>query len=169
MSLTVPFAARRSPVRTRVPRTAGARIRDLVDTSVAEMSSRRGVRGAGWLRVGLGTAGLVAPSLLPRSLGVDSAAGARQAYAVRMASGRDLALGIGLLEALRSGGRVRPWLLAMLLADAADAVAFTAAAQRRQIDGPRGGLAALGALVGVASDLGGLRYARALGEGGREV
>lgn len=159
MSLSVPFAPRKAPVPTRPG------LQDLVGTWALELSSRRGVRSAGWLRVGLGTAGLVAPSLLPRSLGVDSAAAARQTYAVRMASGRDLALGLGLLEALRHGGRLRPWVLAMLIADATDAVAFTAAASKRQVDRPRGGLAAVAALLGVASDLGGLRYARTQGEG----
>ncbi len=52
--------------------------------------------------------------------------------AVRLLGVRDAVIGFGLLDAQRRGGPVRPWLVAAMVADAADAVLAGAEASRSQ-------------------------------------
>ncbi|HMA47767.1 MAG TPA: hypothetical protein VKP11_11315 [Frankiaceae bacterium] len=107
-------------------------------------------------RCALGAAGLVRPAALARALGVDRVTAERTAWITRMAAGRDLALGAGLLGALARGREPTGWARAGAVADGGDAVALGMALGGRQLAG--GPAAALGALSASAA-LTGLRLA----------
>jgi hypothetical protein len=71
-------------------------------------------------RVGFGAAMLISPGLVARAWG-GPAGGEPGARVLTAAVGaRDVAIGLGVLSALRSGARPGPWLRASALADAAD-------------------------------------------------
>lgn len=89
-------------------------------------------------RVAVGTALLVAPRpVLQVWLGRHTP-DAFSALLARSVGGRDVALGLGTLFALRHDTSVRGWLEALMVSDAADAVALLAAARHF----PRGRLVA---------------------------
>lgn len=74
----------------------------------------------GAARSALGVAAIVVPAVpLAPWVGADRHRGSARLLA-RALGGRDLALGLGTLGALRSGGPLRPWVLAGALADAGD-------------------------------------------------
>lgn len=89
-----------------------------------------GLLGAGLLRIGLGASLLARPAGLATTLGVDSATAARVGWAGSMVGVRDVALGAGLVHAVRRGHDPRPWLLAQATSDAVDAFAFAGAVAR---------------------------------------
>ena len=99
-------------------------------------------------RIGVGTAFLVAPGVCLRlSLGaVESGPVTRMA--ARSVGARDVALGLGLLLALRHDAPVRGWLEAGALADAGDALATGLAF--RHLGRARSGLAVAAALSSAA-------------------
>jgi len=68
------------------------------------------------------------------------------AVAFRAVGARDVALGLGTLAAQRSGGALKPWLLAATLADATDLVSTFAAGKAV----PKQGKAAIALLAGGA-------------------
>jgi hypothetical protein len=71
-------------------------------------------------RIVFGAAVLAAPATVGRSLaGEGGAAPDAQAF-LRGMGGREIGIGLGLLSAIRSGERVRPWLIAGVLADSGD-------------------------------------------------
>lgn len=81
-------------------------------------------------RVGLGAVALVAPrSALRRWMGPESD-GPDNRMLARMLGGRDVAIGLGTLFALKHGGSVRGWLEAAAVADAADLLASLAGARQ---------------------------------------
>ena len=85
-------------------------------------------------RAAAGTAMLARPTLLPRLLGVDSAAAARMSWGTQMLGAREVALGLGAFVALRRDERgARLWLLAGVLSDAVDALAIGSAAARGSV------------------------------------
>lgn len=81
------------------------------------------------VRTGLGVVMLARPRLVPDVLGADPAVTARSDWAVRMLGAREVALGLGALQACRSGDRraARPWLLAGVLSDGTDALVLSSA------------------------------------------
>lgn len=93
-------------------------------------------------RAGVGVSMLAAPSLLPRTLGVDSTTAARLGWMTRMVGARELALGAGTLVALRRGRRVEEWALAQVLCDAVDALAVGSATARGHVRRLPGGAVA---------------------------
>lgn len=115
--------------------------------------SVRNLRLLAILRMALGLAALARPELVPRSLGVDSATAGRVGWLVRMTGGRDVALGLGLADALRRGSGVRPWLLVTAVADAVDAAALARAVRQRRVSALPGGVGAVLAASGVVSGL----------------
>ncbi|MGX9790079.1 hypothetical protein [Mycobacterium sp. MMS18-G62] len=71
-------------------------------------------------RLLFGVAALAAPALSGRTLaGPGGELPDAQAF-LRGMGGREIGLGLGLLAAIRSGGPVRPWLLAGVLSDGGD-------------------------------------------------
>ncbi len=78
-------------------------------------------------RVGLGVAFTLAPGLALRAWpGDGSHTQPVTRFLARSTGGRDLAIGIGTLVALRKDAPVRGWLEAGMLADAVDAIAIVA-------------------------------------------
>lgn len=88
------------------------------------------IRAVGVGRAALGVAFLLLPGKVMRvwfGPGGDEGPVARMMG--RSAGGRDLALGLGLLFALRHGSSVRGWLEAIVVADATDVVAVAIASR----------------------------------------
>jgi hypothetical protein len=104
---------------------------------------RDGARVLAVARVGIGVSMLARPALLPRVVGVGSATAARVSWLGLMVGARELALGVGTLNALRRHRDVGPWLLGGALSDVADAAAFAGATARRDVQPVLGALVAL--------------------------
>lgn len=98
-------------------------------------------------RVSAGVVLLVRPTLLPRLLGVDSATARRLSWLGRMAGARDLALGVGQLQAAATGAPTSGWVVAGAACDTADAVVLSEAASRGHVRRTTGVLMAASALV----------------------
>ena len=78
-------------------------------------------------RLLFGVAALAAPALSGRTLaGAGGELPDAKAF-LRGMGGREIGLGLGLLAAMRSGGAVRPWILAGVLADSGDLVGIAGA------------------------------------------
>ncbi len=71
-------------------------------------------------RILFGVAALVAPAPAGRALAGEGGAASDAKAFLRGMGGREIGLGLGLLAALRTGERVRPWLIAGVLADSGD-------------------------------------------------
>jgi hypothetical protein len=86
-------------------------------------------------RAAAGVSMILRPTMLPTSLGVDSAAAARTSWVTQMLGAREVALGLGTLAARRGGDRraARVWLYAGVLSDAVDALAVGAATTRGRV------------------------------------
>ncbi len=102
---------------------------------LSDMTSRR-VR-AGWgmravvlygiARVVFGIAALVAPATAGRLIaGEGGATPGAQAY-LRGMGGREVGVGLGVLSAIRGGGRIHTWLIAGVLSDCGDIAGITGA------------------------------------------
>jgi hypothetical protein len=101
-------------------------------------------------RAVLGGALTVAPGLAARGwLGADASRPATQ-VAVTAMGARDLGIALGVAGALRTGRGVRPWLLAGVLADAADLVATVRAREAL----PAVAVAGVGALAAGSAAVG---------------
>ncbi|MFN2588603.1 MAG: hypothetical protein ABR613_10875 [Actinomycetota bacterium] len=85
----------------------------------------------GVLRLGLGAAAVIAPSVVARVWLGRGAEDAAARVGLRGLGGREAAIGLGTLLALENDRPVRGWLEAGALADAADA--FGVIAQRRNL------------------------------------
>jgi hypothetical protein len=71
-------------------------------------------------RIAFGIASLAAPAVMGRMMtGAGGELPDAQAL-LRGIGGRDIGLGLGVLAALRAGASTRPWIVAGVLADAAD-------------------------------------------------
>ncbi len=86
----------------------------------------------GLARAGAGVAGLLAPRLAGRVMGLDAASAGSARFVMRLFATRDLALGLGTLAVSEPGERAR-WLGMTAAIDAADAAAALTAAARGQI------------------------------------
>lgn len=86
------------------------------------MEDRDLARLLAWTRIGIGAVTALMPSAFVRAW----TGRAQPAFPTNMLGkgfgARELAIGVGLLTALESGGNVKPWLLASAAADAGDAV-----------------------------------------------
>jgi hypothetical protein len=71
-------------------------------------------------RMAFGVAALAAPAALGRALAGDGAAEPDAGAFLRGMGGREIGLGLGILAMLRTGGPVRPWLIAAVLGDSSD-------------------------------------------------
>ena len=99
-------------------------------------------------RTAAGAVMLARPRLMPRALGVDSAASARMSWVVQMLGAREVALGVGALVALRRPDRsaARVWVAAGLLSDAVDVLAVGAAVAGGRLSKGAGGAVTVSAL-----------------------
>ncbi len=107
-------------------------------------SAQRIVTGIGLGRVLIGATFLAAPTLSVRMLGVDTATAKRMAFLARMTAARDIALGVGTLNA-GTGRRAVPWLVAGAGADLVDAAAIAAALKSGLARGVPAGITVVGA------------------------
>jgi hypothetical protein len=80
-------------------------------------------------RVAFGAVALIAPATTGRMLaGEGGAAPDAQAF-LRGMGGREIGIGLGLLNEIRRGGSPRPWLTAGVLSDSGDITGITGAWQ----------------------------------------
>ena len=100
----------------------------------------------GRLAIGAGLTSSPAKTFGPGWLGSDESERPASAMLFRSVGARDMALALGTLGALRTGGKLRPWLLGATLADAVDLVATFAAGRAV----PAKGRLAIAALAGGA-------------------
>jgi hypothetical protein len=100
-------------------------------------------------RIAIGVVSLLAPGVVARAMtGRDGSEGGTRLFA-RMVGARDLALGLGVLVALKRGAPVRGWLEASAVVDGVDATACVLAREHIRTSVFPGvlGLAASGALL----------------------
>ena len=71
-------------------------------------------------RIAFGVAALVAPSPAGKALAGEGGATPDAKAFLRGMGGREIGIGVGLLAAVRTRQRMRPWLIAGLLADSSD-------------------------------------------------
>jgi hypothetical protein len=122
----------------------------------ARMDDQRMATALAVGRIAIGSALLAAPVLAGRGWIGDTVERPGAQAVMRGFGARDVAIGAGLLAAVRGGAPTRPWLLAGMLADAADAVATLAV--RDRLPGSAAGVLALATTAGA---LNGLLAARA--------
>lgn len=121
--------------------------------------ARRVAAAVAWARIGLGATALVAPTVPLRPwVGRNVAWRPQAKLLARSLGGRDLALGLGAVLALRKDAPVRGWVEAAALGDAGDVLATLAAfgslpkLGRLAVVASAAGAAALGGLVAGAVD-----------------
>lgn len=115
--------------------------------------SARLVPVLGLLRLGVGALLLARPDTAARALGVDRVTARRTAWLGSLVAVREVALGLGALQAGgHDPGRTAPWVAAQAVADAGDAVAFLSAAARGQVRASRAVTMAAIAIAAVACE-----------------
>jgi hypothetical protein len=89
------------------------------------MTSRTAITGIALGRVKLGALMMIAPDKVVGAGWIGSAEASRptSSLMIRAVGGRDVALGLGTLLALRQGASLKPWLIGASIADATDVVA----------------------------------------------
>lgn len=112
-----------------------------------------GVTVLGAMRTTVGLALVVTPSTLGRLLGVDRTTARRLAYLSQMIGVRELALGLGTLDALRRDQDTRPWVLGQALSDAGDAAALAVAVRGGKVNRFTGALIVLAGTAGAVRDV----------------
>ena len=115
--------------------------------SLTATDLHRTVPVLGALRLGFASVMTIRATAISRGLGM----GPDAAMLTRMAGGRELALGIGTIEAWRRGQPTYGWVAAQALSDAGDTVAFVLAARAGTVSRTRGYGLALFALGGVVA------------------
>jgi hypothetical protein len=88
----------------------------------------RSVKAYAFVRIAFGAAALMAPKATGGAIagdvdGTDANAPLAKAF-IRGMGGREIGLGLGVLDAIRTGRSVRPWLLVGVLADTLDTAAL---------------------------------------------
>lgn len=110
--------------------------------------------GMGLTRVAIGTGLLISPVGLARGLGIDPTTARRVGWMARIAGAREIALGLGTLQAWRRGDPVDGWIAGQAFSDGVDAVAFAVTAARGDVGALRGwGLAAFAASGAISEAL----------------
>lgn len=103
-------------------------------------------------RVGIGIGLLVSPVGLARGLGIDAETARRVGWMARMAGAREVALGLGCLQAWRRGDALDGWVAGQALSDGVDAVAFAVTAARGDVGPVRGWALSLFAASGAVAE-----------------
>jgi hypothetical protein len=111
-------------------------------------------------RIAFGVGALAAPAALGRTLAGDGAAEPDAGAFLRGMGGREIGLGLGILAMLRTGGPVRPWVVAVVLGDSSDVAGIAITwrhlppAKRWISLGMAGGAAAVGSALLATSQRG---------------
>ncbi|MHB8671683.1 MAG: hypothetical protein ACYDAD_14180 [Acidimicrobiales bacterium] len=93
-------------------------------TPLLRRDARSLARALAWARIGLGASAVLAPTLAGRAwVGPSEADRPGARVLARALGGRDLALGLGVVQAMRHAAPVRGWVEAGGLADAGDLAA----------------------------------------------
>jgi hypothetical protein len=104
------------------------------------------VPALGATRIAIGVGLLVNPAGLGRALGLDEETAQRAGWLGRLTGAREIAIGLGTLQAWRRGDRVDGWIAAQAISDGSDAIAFSVVAVRGEVSPTRGwGMAAFAA------------------------
>jgi hypothetical protein len=97
--------------------------RDVLGVDLDREQARQLAASLAWVRVGIGAVAMVAPTVVARPwIGADASRRTTKVFARAMGI-RDLALGLGVILALRHDAPVRGWVEGGGLADAGDALA----------------------------------------------
>lgn len=99
-------------------------------TALSAADARLGARGFGWIRIAIGVVLFAVPSIFARAFRTASAPSLTTA--VRAAAIRDLALGVGALQA-REDAELARWVEAGIVADAGDVAALVRARGMRPL------------------------------------
>lgn len=113
----------------------------------------RGVVPAlGLTRLAIGAGLLVGPAGLGKALGLSADEAKRAGWLARLMGAREIAIGLGTLDAWRTGRPVDGWVAAQGMSDASDAVAFASVALAGRVSPARGWGMSLFALSGAVSE-----------------
>jgi hypothetical protein len=123
-----------------------------------EMTDEDLARMLGWARLSFGVVAFLAPRRAAKLWTGEDITGTTAVMGLRGLGARDIALGLGLLIALREEAPVRGWLEAGALSDAGDAL--TTFLSRRELSAPRSLLGVVGSGAAVVL---GRRLAETLG------
>lgn len=110
------------------------------------------VPALGITRLVIGTGMIIGPAGLGKALGLPEAEAKRAGWIARLAGAREIAIGLGTLDAWRSGRPVDGWVAAQGISDASDAIAFAAIAIQGKVPAARGWGMSLFALSGAVSE-----------------
>jgi hypothetical protein len=112
------------------------------------VESEFAVKGLAALRIAIGAGAWLAPRMTGKGFGLDAGANPQSPYLARLFGARDVALGLGTLQA--SGAAQRQWLQLSIAVDAADAVAAVAAGRAGYLSPVAAGLVFAPAAAAVA-------------------
>jgi hypothetical protein len=110
------------------------------------------VPALGITRLVIGAGMIVNPAGLGKALGMAEDEAKRAGWIARLAGAREIAIGLGTLDAWRTGRPVDGWVAAQGISDASDAIAFAVVAIEGKVSPARGwGMSAF-ALSGAISE-----------------
>jgi hypothetical protein len=118
------------------------------------MDAEASVKALGALRIVVGLLAWVAPNLAGTLFGLNPGRNPQAPYLARLFGVRDLALGVGVLAS--QGDQRRPWLVAGMACDVADAAAAGLGYRAGYLGAPTTALLTAPALTGVALGAGAL-------------
>ena len=110
------------------------------------------VPALGITRLAIGAGLIIGPAGLGKALGLSADDAKRAGWLARLAGAREIAIGLGTLDAWRSGKSVDGWVAAQGISDASDAIAFATVALQGKVSPVRGWGMSLFALSGAISE-----------------
>ena len=110
------------------------------------------VPALGITRLAIGAGLIIGPAGLGKALGLSEAEAKAAGWLARLAGAREIAIGLGTLDAWRSGKSVDGWVAAQGISDASDAIAFATVALQGKVSPVRGWGMSLFALSGAISE-----------------
>lgn len=110
------------------------------------------VTALGITRLAIGAGLIIGPAGLGKALGLSEADAKAAGWLARLAGAREIAIGLGTLDAWRSGKSVDGWVAAQGISDASDAIAFATVALQGKVSPVRGWGMSLFALSGAVSE-----------------
>lgn len=110
------------------------------------------VPALGITRLAIGAGLIIGPAGLGKALGLSDDDAKAAGWLARLAGAREIAIGLGTLDAWRSGRPVDGWVAAQGISDASDAIAFATVAIQGKVSPARGWGMSLFALSGAISE-----------------
>lgn len=106
----------------------------------------------GITRLAIGAGLIIGPAGLGKALGLSEEDAKQAGWLARLAGAREIAIGLGTLDAWRSGRPVAGWVAAQGISDASDALAFATVAVQGKVPPALGWGMSLFALSGAVSE-----------------